>query len=201
MEEKIIGLVLAGGKSRRFGEQKAFAKYDGKSFLQRSIEALQGITDKMVIVGSSEVKMKLPSSLQKLFIHDVTSFKGKGPLAGIYSGMEYENGDWYFVLPCDMPLVNQEVMNEIYKHRHPSYDIVIPSIYGKIHPLIGLYHPRLKPTLFNLLKNEQYRMMTLIERVNVKYINEQNFINHEVFTNVNDKETLNQIQSLTKERE
>lgn len=198
MQEKIIGLVLAGGKSRRFGSQKAFAYFYDKRFWQISVEALQGITDRILIIGSSEVKSNFPKGFLSSFVNDLPTFQGKGPLAGLYSAMESEQGDWYFILPCDMPLVNQEIVKQIWAHRHPTYDVIIPKIFGQNHPLIGLYHPRIKGILLEMLQSQKYRMNTLLEKVNVKYLNEQYFSNLEVFTNVNDKETLEHILSLKK---
>ena len=106
-----MGIVLAGGLSRRFGSPKAFARIENEYFYERAIDALEPHCDEVVIVTRPELLDRYAPS--EKVITDLPEFAGLGPLAGILSAMESVEADRYVVLPCDMPYVNAEVIRRI----------------------------------------------------------------------------------------
>src|SRR5699024_5684787 len=97
----ITGVLLAGGASRRYGEPKAFATYQGKSFYQWALEALQPYTDHIIIVSHPDLYDRFVKDASCNVVQDDPRFQGLGPLAGIYSAMKAMAADWYCVLACD----------------------------------------------------------------------------------------------------
>jgi molybdopterin-guanine dinucleotide biosynthesis protein A len=97
-------VVLAGGKSTRFGSNKALIEYDGKTFLQQIIERLQPFAKEVVIAGfHPEYELVgIPVLADKM--------EGIGPLGGIYTALTYSTTPWILVMTCDMPLVTDEII-------------------------------------------------------------------------------------------
>lgn len=89
----ILGLVLAGGKSSRFGSDKALAELDGQSLIARAVDTLSGWCEQVVVAGR-EVAPGAPC------IPDWPR-PGMGPLAGIAAGLHYaRDADFEAVLTC-----------------------------------------------------------------------------------------------------
>lgn len=102
--QEITGVVLAGGKSTRFGSNKALSQYRGKTFLQHTIGQLQPYTREVVIAGFyPEYENTGVAVLED-------KYTAIGPLGGIYTAMTYATKPWLLVLTCDMPLVNNEII-------------------------------------------------------------------------------------------
>ncbi|WP_137680251.1 molybdenum cofactor guanylyltransferase [Aurantiacibacter suaedae] len=80
----ILGAVLAGGMSTRFGSDKALAVLDGRSLLERAVEALAQLCDKVVIVGRTEG----PETLGVECVPD-TPRPGMGPLGGVAGALNH----------------------------------------------------------------------------------------------------------------
>jgi molybdopterin-guanine dinucleotide biosynthesis protein A len=134
-----------------------------------------------------------------LWIKDVERFKGNGPLAGIYSAMVRKKADYYFVSPCDMPLM-KSVMYEnwlTFAQEHKS-DCVIPVVNGKVYPLNGIYKHTCIREIFACLSTKSFKVMEVLDRVNTTYVNVEK--NEEpFFINVNTKEQLNLLQGTMNE--
>src|SRR5690625_1015821 len=106
MTGKMIGIVLAGGQSRRFGSPKAFAKKDGKEFYQYSIDAIKQLVNSVVISTNDQLEKNFSITGYEM-ITDIEKFKEKGPLAGIYTVMNTFSAEWYMVIPVDVPFMNE----------------------------------------------------------------------------------------------
>lgn len=88
----ILGVVLAGGQSTRFGSDKALAELDGRTLLSRAVEALSGWCELVVIAGREIGPGRC-----------IPDWPGPnmGPLAGIAAGLRYaRDEDYTSVLTC-----------------------------------------------------------------------------------------------------
>lgn len=172
MAEKIIGIVLAGGQSRRFGSPKAFARKDGKYFYQYSIDAITSVVDSFLMVTSPSLKSEFQYKQESNFaiIIDKKEYEGMGPLAGIFSGMEYIQGDWYMVSPIDVPFISGNIFQSLLLHRDENIDAIIPVVSDKIQPLLSIYHYRVKKLIQLQLENNALSVQELLEKCRVKYV-------------------------------
>ncbi|WP_170138892.1 molybdenum cofactor guanylyltransferase [Oceanobacillus chungangensis] len=176
-----IGVILAGGQSRRFGSPKAFAKKDGNFFYTYSAKALEAYTSKLVLVTNQELA---PVFSQEGFtgeiINDIKEYEGQGPLAGIYSAMEKYPADWYIVSPIDVPFIDQAVIKLLLSNIKPNIEAIIPVVAGKKQPLIALYHHDVKILIKRKLDRGLRSIEMVLADLNVHYISiadEQPFIN------------------------
>ncbi|ARF17877.1 molybdenum cofactor guanylyltransferase [Sporosarcina ureae] len=152
---KTVGVLLAGGQSRRFGSPKAFATHEGHSFYQYSLEALRPICDDIVVVTRPEFQEQFPDSVH--VTTDLAAYAGMGPLAGILSAMELMEADRYVVLPCDMPFIEASIMKRLME-LHKG-DISSVTVEGKRHPLVSVWDARVKPTIKQALRDSNRRVM------------------------------------------
>lgn len=88
----ILGVVLAGGKSSRFGSDKSLAELGGRTLLSRAVDTMSGLADHVVIAGRETG----PAPTIPDWPH-----ADMGPLGGIAAGLHFANdGDFESVLTC-----------------------------------------------------------------------------------------------------
>jgi molybdopterin-guanine dinucleotide biosynthesis protein A len=134
------GLVLAGGESRRFGdESKALATLDGDPLVRRVALALRAATGQPPAVAARgrERRAALASVLDDpLFVADAPAFEG--PLAGVVGAARATASPWLFVCGCDMPLVSPAAV-EWLAARADGADAVVVVDDGVVQPVHALY--------------------------------------------------------------
>lgn len=163
---KTVGILLAGGQSRRFGSPKAFATHEGHAFYRYSLNALRPFCDEIVVVALPEFTGYFPDDVQ--VTTDLEEFAGKGPLAGILSAMDVMEADRYIVLPCDMPFIEASVMENLLAQHTGDVSAVIVA--GKKHPLVSVWNDHVKPTIKQALQDGNRRVMFVQEQHSVRWI-------------------------------
>ncbi|QWU47328.1 molybdenum cofactor guanylyltransferase [Bacillus sp. NP247] len=192
---KVAGIVLAGGQSSRFGEPKALVIWKGTTFIEHIVQVMESILQDVVVISHIDIKERIEQLVQVPVIEDIPHYKGNGPLAGIVSGMEYIEADWYAIMPCDAPNVSHEWFTILLEQTSDEYDAVVPIINGRKQPLLAAYHNRVKEKIYALLQDEKRSMGQLLSQCNVKYISGEDVqANADWFMNVNTKEEYVQAQ-------
>jgi molybdopterin-guanine dinucleotide biosynthesis protein A len=102
-DNAVYGLVLAGGKSRRMGQDKALLMRDGKSQLEYVVSQLAAVTPRVYI--STRAGQQQESERSK-YEQITDRYDNMGPIAGILSAMdEVPDVDW-LVVACDLPNID-----------------------------------------------------------------------------------------------
>ncbi|MGN7296882.1 molybdenum cofactor guanylyltransferase [Fredinandcohnia aciditolerans] len=184
-----IGVLLAGGESRRFGSPKAFAQFQNKSFYEYAIDALKDNVDKLYIVSHPVLEEQFRNEASISIIQDLPEFQGNGPLAGIFTVMQKTNSDWYVILPCDTPFVTDNLVKQLITFTNDqSIDAIVPIINERQQPLIAVYHARVAKKIEQLLKDKKLKMTQLLGTCNVKFVNDQDLqLQGMEFENINNK--------------
>src|SRR5579872_4312188 len=94
----LTGFVLAGGASHRMGHPKAMLKLAGETMLDRQICRLFSVAGRVAVVGS---RPEYSTAFDVPFLSD--ELAGRGPLAGIYSGLLHTRTEYNLFLGCDLP--------------------------------------------------------------------------------------------------
>lgn len=183
--EKLVGILLAGGESKRFGEPKAFALKGNIPFFVHSLEAMTPYVEKIIIVTNKKLHHRFPSTPAIEIIRDIEKYQGKGPLAGMYSTMKNYFSSWYLVAPVDVPFIKQELYKELMQFVGDDYDAIIPIASEKVHPLTALYRSSVKEKLKNKLDDGNLSVNGLLKEIRVKYVL---FDNDKFFYNINDQD-------------
>ena len=111
---KIFGLILAGGYSRRMGQDKALLEFHGRPQVEYLYDLLHKFCSKVYL--SKRLDQKPYKNFE--FINDNDEFSGHGPLGGILSAMkEFPDADW-IVLACDLPFITEETIQFLLENRN-----------------------------------------------------------------------------------
>lgn len=160
---KMIGVVLAGGNSTRFGEDKAFFELDGRPMYQHVVSSLlaSGAVDEVII----STNQRLAGCFEDLDAVVDQTFPDHGPLGGLYDVMNTFPGDRLLVVSCDTPHVSPKWLQILCNRagEHPDA-VVITKEADRLHPLIGVYQGAgLSGTLKELLEEKRLSMRALFE--------------------------------------
>ena len=134
----IYGLILAGGESRRMGQDKALLLRDGKSQLAHIAALLEDMTDRVFVSTRSEQQGEVERSR---FAQIVDRYKDIGPIAGILSAMdEYPEVDW-LIVACDLPNIDTATLRYLLNNRsgEQPFTAFRSSHDGLPEPLCALY--------------------------------------------------------------
>jgi molybdopterin-guanine dinucleotide biosynthesis protein A len=133
-----FGLVLAGGKSRRMGRDKALLERNGQSQLAYLADLLENKVERVFVSTRAEQQ---EDSERSRYACIVDRYEEMGPLAGILSAMEeYPDADW-LVVACDLPNVSDETIAHLLKNcsaDHP-FTAYVSSHDGLPEPLCAIY--------------------------------------------------------------
>ncbi|KKI93854.1 hypothetical protein WQ54_02055 [Bacillus sp. SA1-12] len=193
---KTAGVLLAGGESSRFGHQKVFASYQGELFWEHSFSVLKAVTEKQMIISHPNIAGRLKDAAPCPVLLDEPDVKGKGPLAGMYTAMNHVQAEWYVFLACDLPLITNEAVLRLLDLRGNDIEAVIPKINGRLQPLIGVYHHSIHSLVKKQLKNQQYKMGSLLEKIKVLYVTEKDLqVDPFIFRNINSQEDYKELHT------
>ena len=187
--ENIGGIILAGGKSSRMGQDKGLMIIDNKPMVKHVINEFQlaGIETINIISNNTEYQeFNLP------VISDI--IKEKGPLGGIYTGLQQSTKEWNLIAPCDNPKIKAKYLQVLIKERDKNPIQVIKSR-NKTHFLIGIIHHSVKDLIKSQIENGDLRVESWIKNLGGRIIELEEFLDFEEsdFINVNTKEEFNKI--------
>ncbi len=155
MYSDITGVILAGGKSSRMGENKSFLKLGNQTIIERIVDLMKSIFSEVIIVTNTPDEYKF---LNLPLYEDI--YKWKGPLAGIHSALTHSQTEKIFVLSCDVPLMSKEMIEYIVNYK-TNYPITVCQADGFIQQLAGRYSKLLLPNIEGIL------VQNLIEERNI----------------------------------
>ncbi|BCB02490.1 molybdenum cofactor guanylyltransferase [Bacillus sp. KH172YL63] len=181
------GILLAGGESRRYGSPKAFAKRDGKAFYQYSLDALKPLCSSIIVVTRPELLHLFDEAQGIGIMTDKETYKGQGPLAGIFTAMDEGDAEWYIVLPTDVPFIGEKICRYLMEQIEPGVEAVVPVAAGREQPLIAVYHHTVKDVIEGQLSSGKRSLRSLFTHINVKYVQMKE---EEYFRNINRPEDL-----------
>jgi len=136
-------IILAGGLSKRLGQDKGLIKLAGKPLLVHVLDRISGVIDEIVVVVSSESQKRIFGDLVKQRARvTVDRDKTQSPLVGALTGFENVRGEYSLLLPCDVPFVSGQIASFLLD-LCISRSAVIPRWpNGFIEPLQAAYHTK-----------------------------------------------------------
>ncbi|MBM7692083.1 molybdopterin-guanine dinucleotide biosynthesis protein A [Peribacillus deserti] len=186
----IAGIILAGGKSSRFGKPKMFETYKGKYFYEYSVDACkENSLSPLVIATNQNLIPDFKRDDEVEFIIEKETEIHLGPLFAMYHAMNSIEADWYFILSCDIPFVTSDFVSYMISLAEgSSYDAIVPIQAEKIHPLLALYHRRSLPKMQQILSQDIKKIRVFLDEIDVLKVPfpEDNV----VFVNINRQEDM-----------
>jgi molybdopterin-guanine dinucleotide biosynthesis protein A len=194
----VTGIVLAGGKSRRLGRDKAVEPVGGEPLVRRVIGRLSQVTDEtVVVVADAERGGELPLDGSTRVAVDL--YPGGGSLGGIFTGLSAASGDWGVVVACDMPFLSIGLLGRLLSARE-GYDAVVPVVDGRPEPTHAAYSVRCLPYIEPRLQANDLKIAGFFDEVRVDFLSESEFEREDPqrlsFFNVNTQDDLDRALSL-----
>ena len=194
----ILAVVLAGGKSKRFGEDKNQLKLGKKTLLDHVLSKIINKFDEILIVSSQNKEIKKSGNI--IVIHDCLD--DFGPLAGVLSSMKWvkenkKNYQWVATFPSDTPFFESSIIDE-YKKKINKNDSLLYFVRSnnKRHNIFGLWSIELLKILENDLINNNFRKVEeWANKIGVKTINIK-VKKFDPFFNINTKEDFEEAKRL-----
>ena len=188
---KILGVVLAGGKSQRFGEDKSQVKLHGKILIDYILSEIIDQFEEILIVTNNEIKFKFSKKIS--ITKDL--IEGIGPLGGILTAMKWikknnKNYKWISTFPSDTPFFTKNELQIFYK----KIDIQKSKLFfiknkKMRHNIFGLWSMDLMEKLDNDLKKGERKVEVWADTAGVEIINIE-YEKKDPFFNINTKEDL-----------
>jgi len=205
MYTDITGIILAGGKSTRMGANKSFLKIGEQTVIERITYLMNSVFANVIIISNTPDEYTF---LNLPIYEDV--YKGKGPLSGIHSGLKNSDTQKNFIISCDIPLMNKEMIEYIVNYK-TNKSITICKANGFLQPFAGLYDKSLVNEIENRLNDKsehinhtnekerkQCKVMSFIKSTDVEILNPEEFVGYSenTFMNINTKEDYEKLLSI-----
>jgi molybdopterin-guanine dinucleotide biosynthesis protein A len=184
----VSAAVMAGGKSRRMGRDKAWLDVgDGRPIVQRVIDVMREVADEVFIVANDDRY----AALGLRVVPD--RFPDGGVLGGIATGVGAATHDRVLVVACDMPFLRAEVFRAMIEHAD-GVDAVVARIGGEHQTLHALYTKACLAPIERALAAGKMRVISFFDDVRLRSLEEDDLraVDPELrsFTNVNTPEEL-----------
>lgn len=196
--ETVAGVVLMGGRSTRFGSDKATAVLHRRPLVEWVATELAWACREIVVVHAPGQKVP-PLTLAVPLVLAEDLYPGQGPLGGIVTGFAATGASLAFVVSCDAPLVRPALVYYL-ASLADGYDIVLPIAHRFPQPLVALYRvaaclPRFRESIEggNLKITQAFRDLRLrrVDEPDIRTIDPE----LDSFRNVNDRDTLAEIEA------
>ena len=182
---KLTGVIIAGGQSKRMGEDKLFIRFQGDTLLNRAIALLKNITDE-IIISTNRTDLELKYRIVADKVADI------GPLGGIYTALLEAKTQKILIIPVDMPLLNMQIIAHLLKNFDNDALINVYRTQNHTQMLVGLYDKKLLPLIKKQIENNQYKLRSLLQLSAINIIDGSTF--EELFVNTNTPEQLKKIK-------
>jgi len=190
-ENNVLPVILAGGKSRRFGGDKSKAKLGDLTLLDHAIQKLKKKFDEILIISNEENSKEITNVF---YSKDV--MEGQlGPLVGVLSSMDWilsnrKNYQWVMTFPCDTPFFNENIVDQIKQKQSQSDKKLFFLKSGeKRHNIFGMWSVDLKDQLRKDLEAGDRKVEDWANKIGAEII-ELDPKDDNSFLNINTKEDL-----------
>ena len=190
-DHKILGVILAGGKSSRFGSNKSLSNLKNFKLIEHVIQKLNKKFDEILIVSNDS---KLIFENKKINIIKDCIEGYLGPLAGVLSAIKYANNlkkyQWIMTFPCDTPFFDEIIIDRmIEKTANSKKKIIFIKDKKQRHNIFGTWSTSLEKILEEDLANSYRKVDLWADKIGCSFI-EKDLKNENEFLNINTKEDL-----------
>ena len=201
-DNNILAVVLAGGQSKRFGEDKNQAKLGNITLLEHVLSKVTKKFEKTLIISNQNLNIKTLNSIT--IVPDCIQ-GNLGPLVGVLTSMKWikknnKQYQWVATFPSDTPFFDTSII-EKYKSKINLNESLLYFVKSnqKRHNIFGLWSVKLMDTLENDLVNNNFRKVEeWADKIGVKIINIKSD-KFDPFFNINTKTDLEEAEKILKE--
>lgn len=195
----VTGVILAGGKSSRMGQDKAFLPFLGAPLIERILGVMQPLFSEVIIVAPQATRF------QKYLLKTVQDLHpDMGSLGGLYTGLFYAKTPWIFATACDTPFLSAKLIQALMK-KTQDCQVVIPRTSQGLQPLSAFYHKDCLGPMKALLGKGELKIIEFFPQVRVQYFEEKELtslgLSSQIFFNINTPQDRQKAEALAQEGE
>jgi molybdopterin-guanine dinucleotide biosynthesis protein A len=159
-----VGVILAGGRSRRMGENKAEMMFVGEPLLTRVARRLSPAVDELLVIGPQSLA---PLAPRARVVED--ALPALGPLGGLYTALTATTSAHIFLVACDMPFIRRGLVRAMlaFAETRGDADVVALDANGRVQPLHAVYSRACLPTVERALKASDHSLHALLAQLAV----------------------------------
>jgi molybdopterin-guanine dinucleotide biosynthesis protein A len=192
-EHNILGAILAGGKSKRMGEDKLFLNLNNKTLIEHTINKVKKYFKELIIITNKKNEFFVRNNLTTV----KDCIEGQlGPLVGILTAMKWAKENipkcsWIASFPCDTPFFPESIISKFIEESKKKESLILcASSHGRKHNTFGLWSIELYDKLYNdLVNNKVRKVQDWTKANNIKNL-EFEFKDYDPFFNINTSEDL-----------
>lgn len=194
MIAQVAGVILAGGKSSRFGSNKALALHQGAALIQGIARKLAGLFPETLLVTNT------PADYGFLGWPMVADhYHNCGPLAGIHAALRTVSQPRAFICGCDMPLINPELIRFLCE-LDGDHDMALPWLDEGPEPLYAVYSKNGLVVIEAHLAQKQCKIGTLYEKLRIRKVTAEEILqilpDFTTFQNINHQHDLARLATM-----
>ncbi len=184
--EGVTAFVLAGGKSTRMGEDKAFLELAGRTLLARVLEIANQVADDVRIVGDAEKFLPFGRVVEDMF-------SARGPLGGIHAALLSSTAELNLILAVDLPFVESRFLAYLISAASQvSAVVTVPRAGGGFQPLCAIYRREFADAAEKALREGKNKIDALFAEAETHVIEEAELLragfSPAMFRNLNTKQ-------------
>lgn len=191
----MTGIILAGGKNTRIGQDKSFLKVGNRTIIERTVSILSKIFNEIIIISNTPEPYR--SFGLKIYSDIIPE---KNSLGGIYTGLSVSSSRHNFFVACDMPFLNENLIKYMTESINDS-DIVIPKTKKGYEPLHAIYSKSCIPFIKKQIEKNQLKILDFFPSVTVREIETKEIDvcgpEHAAFLNLNTQQDLLDAQAIS----
>lgn len=152
----VTGVLLAGGKSRRMGEDKRSLHVGARTLFECSLSVLHSVfTDVLVVIAQDSPALEAGVPVYRDLVPDC------GSIGGLYTGLKRATTPYIFSVACDMPFLNPRAI-DYFVGLKCGADIVMAKLHNGFHPMHALYSQRCLPIIEEMIKERNLKIQTIV---------------------------------------
>jgi molybdenum cofactor guanylyltransferase len=163
----VTGFILLGGKSSRYGSNKALVEIHGVRLIDRVAEVMKSIFQQVILLTNTPEEY---AYLHMPMVEDLV--KGLGPMGGIYTGLMTLSEEAGFFVACDMPFLSGRLIRHMVDVRD-DFDTVMPRMDWMLEPLHALYSKKCLSIIREAIEQNQHQIVKCLAGLRVRYVDEE----------------------------
>lgn len=190
IQMKTVAVILAGGKSRRMGRDKALVHFDGETLLERTVNKYKSLFDEIYVSLNEPGRFPTYGALELIDEHP-----GAGPLAGLESAFLHTDADFVFLTATDLPFSDPSRVSDLV-NGCIGYDVCLLTL---DEPLYAVYARSCLPVIQDSLSHDMRKLRFILNRLRVNELGSATG-NRDMLINVNDPAELSRAEKLLNEK-
>jgi molybdopterin-guanine dinucleotide biosynthesis protein A len=185
--------ILAGGKSRRMGRNKALMEIGGVPIVQRALDALAQVAERVRVIADEPEDYRF---LGVPILRDAIG--GMGPIGGVYTAARASGSGLFYTVACDLPALQPDLMR-LLAEEAKGYDAAVPRTGERAHPLCAVYARSCEAVAKAQIRTGRLKMMEFLHQIRTRWVDPETWRQVDPegrsFWNVNRPETYREVKA------